>query len=122
MLGEGFLVDARLVVIALEMRVGDELDKVAIAQFVFCEEDEVVVDIAPPAGRGFLFEPAAGGDVDFAADNRLDALLHGGLEKIDGSEQHAVVGDGEGGEFEVVGAVHQLVDAAGRIEQRVFGV
>jgi hypothetical protein len=44
------------------------------------------------------------------------------LVEIDGAVEDAVVGDGEGAKFEFVRAVHEFVQAAGRIEQRILGV
>ena len=77
-----FLVDARLVVITLEMGLGDELNQVAITGLVFREQDEMIIDIAS-AAAGFLLMPAAGGDIDFAADDRLKFGFPGRPEKID---------------------------------------
>ena len=48
-----FLVDARLVVIALEMRRGGQADEVLVAGFVLRQEHEVVVDVAA-ARAGFF--------------------------------------------------------------------
>ena len=74
--GEQFLVDARLVIIALQMRGGGELDEVFVAGFVLREQHEMVVNIAP-AAVGFLFVTAAGRDIHLAADDGLDALVRG---------------------------------------------
>src|SRR5687767_10717900 len=103
------------------MRVRNEADEVAIAGFVFGEENEMVVYVLA-AGGAFLFQPAAGSDVNFAADDRLDALSAGGLVEIDGAVKHAVVRDRKRAKIQLVRAVHELVQPARAIEQRVLGV
>ena len=87
-----FLVDARLVVIALQMRRGGELDQVLVAGFILGQQDEVVINV-PPARAGLLLEPAPGRDIDLAADDRLDASLARRLVEINRPVKHAVVGD-----------------------------
>ena len=116
-----FLVDARLVVIALQMRRRGELDQVLVAGFILGQQHEVVIDV-PSARAGLLLEPAPGRDIDLAADDRLDALLARRLVKINRPVKHAVVGDRQRGELQLVRLVHQPVQTAGAIEQRILGV
>src|SRR5208337_4738226 len=104
--GQQFLVNARLVVIALEVRGGNELDEIFVAGCVLGQQAEVMINVAP-AAAGFLVQPAAGGDIDFAADDGFDALLARGLVKINDAVHGAVVGDGQRGEFQLPGLVHQ---------------
>ncbi len=120
--GEQFFVDARFVVVALEVGGGGEANEVAVAGFVFGEEDEMIVNVAAAAGGGFLFEAAAGGDIHFAADDGLDAGLAGGLVKIDRAIHHAVIGDGHAAEFEGLGLVHQAIQTTGAVEEGKLGV
>ena len=120
-LGENFFVDARLVIVALEVGVGDEFDEVFVAGFVFGEENEMVVNVFA-AGAAFLFETRTGGDVDFAADDGFDVFSAEGLVKIDGAVEDAVVGDGEGAEVQFGGAFGEFVQAASGVEQRILGV
>ena len=49
--GEKVLVDARLVVEAVEVAGGDQLDQVAVALLVFAQQDQVVVAVAVGACR-----------------------------------------------------------------------
>src|SRR5437660_10651266 len=63
--GQQGLVDARLVVIALEVRQAGELDQVAIALQVLDEQDQVM-RIA--VGSSFLLVAGTGGAVDLLAD------------------------------------------------------
>ena len=98
MLGENFFVDARFVIVAADVGVGDEFDEIFVAGFVFGEENEVIVNVFA-AGAAFLFETRTGRDVNFAADDGLDAFGADGLIEIDRAVEDAVVGDGEGAEF-----------------------
>ena len=116
-----FLVDARLVVIALQVRRGGELDQVLVAGFVLGQQHEVVIHV-PPAGAGLLLEPAAGRDIDLAADDRLDAFLARRLVEINRPVKHAVIGDRQRRELQLMRLVHQPVQPASPIEQRILGV
>ena len=121
--GKEFLVDARLVVHALEMGGGDQLDEILVADLILREQDEVMILVAA-AGvfLGLLFEARTGGHVNFAADDGLDACIHRGLVELDRAEEHAVIGDGQGGEAQFAGALHEPVEAAGTVEQRELRV
>ena len=121
MLRENFFVDARFVIVALDVGVGDKFDEVFVAGLVFGEEDEVVVNVFA-AGTAFLFETRTGRDVNFAADDGLDPFGPDGLIEIDRAVKHAVIGDGERAEFQVVSAFCEFVQAASGIEQRILGV
>ena len=118
---EQFLVDARLVVIAGQVRFGREPDQVLVAGLVLGQQHEVMIHVAPAAGGPFL-KPAARRHVGFATDDRFDALVARRLVEINRPVHRAVVGDGEGGELERMRPVHQPVQPAGPIEQRVLGV
>ena len=110
---------ARLDVKALYEAHGDEIAEVAVPRLVLAEEDEVriaVVD-AVLAARAL-----ARGDVDLAADYGLYARGAAGAVKVDGAVHDAVVGYGEGAEAELLRALGEGVDAAGPVEQAVFGV
>ena len=61
-------------------------------------------------------------DVDFAADDGMDALGFGRVVELDGAEEIAVVGHGDGGHFLLGDDVHELVDFAGAVEQGIVGV
>ena len=57
---QDFLVNARLVIIALQMRGGGELDEIFVAGLVLRQQSEMMINIAP-AAAGFLFQPAEPG-------------------------------------------------------------
>ena len=84
-------VDPRLVVVALEVAQARELDQVAVALVRLGEQGQVRVPLRLGA--------AVVGDVDLAADQRLDAVLRGLAEELDG-------GDGA----DQINAVDGLVD------------
>ena len=94
MLREQVLVDAGLVVETFEIACGDEVDEVAIAFLVLAEQDQVVVAVGIAAGLVALLR-----NVDFAADDGVDAFAFGGVVKLDGAEEVAMVGHGDGGHF-----------------------
>ena len=121
--GEQFLVNARLVVIAIEVRGGGELDEVLVAGLVLRQQDEVVIDVASAAAAaGLLLQPAARRHIHLAADDRLDALGAGGLVEINRAVKHAVVRDGQRGEAQLVRPVNEPVQPASAVQQRVLGV
>ena len=113
---EQVLIDAGLVVEAFEVGGGDQVDEVAVAFLVFAEQDQVVVAVGIGAGLVALLR-----DVDFAADDGLDALCLGGVVELDRAEEIAVVGHGDGGHF-LFDDVHELADFAGSVEQGIIGV
>ena len=119
--GQQFLVYARLVIITGQMRLGGELDEVFIAGGVLRQQQQVMIHVAS-AAAGFLFQPAARRDIDFAADDGFDAFFAGSLIEINDAVHGAVVGDGQCGEFQFMGLVHQPVQPAGAVEQRILGV
>ena len=71
---------------------------------------------------GLAVEAAARREIDFAADDRLDAGLAAFLVKFDRAEKIAVVAQRQRGHFQLGGARGQLRDAAGAVEQAVLGV
>ena len=116
-----FFVDSGLVIVTFEMRRRGEAYEVLVAGFILGQQHEVMVRVA--AARAALFlQAAARRHVNLAADDRRDALLPRGLIKINGAVEHAVVGDGDGGEFQRVSLVHQPVEPARSIEQGILGV
>ena len=107
-------VDARLRVVALEVAERGELDQVRVAVVRLGEERQVRV--AARAGAAIL------GDVDLAAENRLHALLAGGLVEVDRTGERAVVGERDGGHLELRRAGRERRDPARPVEDRVLAV
>ena len=89
MLLEDLLVDPGLVVEALGVARGHQLDQVVPPLARLGEKHQMVVLAASAALR----EPAARRDVDLAAENRLDPARTRVIVKDDGREEVAVLGD-----------------------------
>ncbi len=120
-LGEQLLVDPGLVVEALEVRLGDELDQVLVTVEV-ADQDREVVGSFVAAVLGAALGPSSRRHVELAADDRLDAGLLGGQVEVDRAEEIAVIGQGDGREVQVLGLLHQLLELGGPVEQAVLGV
>ncbi len=120
-LRENFFVNARLVVIALQMRGRGEFNEILVANFVLRQQDEMVVNVLAASGR-FLFQSRPRRDVNLAPDDRLDAFLARFLPKIHDPMHRPVIGDGERGQFQVARLLDEFVQPARAIEQRILGV
>ncbi len=112
--GKQLPVDARLVVVALEVAEAGEVDQVGVARVVGGKEREVGVPLRLGA--------TVVGDVDLAADQRLDPCPLRILEELDGARHRAVVGEADGRHLELGGAGDEIGDPAGPVENRVLGV
>jgi hypothetical protein len=117
MLGEEVFIDAGLVIEALQVAGGNEVDEVAIALLVFAEQDQVVIAIG--VGPGFV---ALLGNIDLAADDGLDAGGLAGIEELDSAEEVAVIGHGDGGHILLGADFHELGDFASPVKHGVIGV
>ena len=115
--GQQVVIDARLVVEAFQVRGGDQLDEVAIAFLVFAEQHQVVVAVGIAARLVALLR-----NVHLAADHRMDALRLGGVVELHRAEEIAVIGHGHRGHLLLDHDLHQLVDIAGAVEQRIVGM
>ncbi len=113
-LREQLPVDARLVVVALEVGGRGELDEVGVAVVLLGEESQVVVAL--------LLEATVVAHVHLTAENRLDSVLSGLSVELDGSGQRAVVGERNGRHLELGRPGGELWDPARSVEDRVFGV
>ncbi len=107
-------VDARLVVVALEVAEARQLDQVRVAGLIGREEREV--------GVALLLGVAVVGDVDLAADDRLDAGSLGRLEQLHGARHRPVIGERDSRHLELGGAFDEVGDPARTVENRVLGV
>ena len=118
-LREVLAVDARLVVVAVEVGVRDEPAQVPVAGHVRREQDEVErlgVRLA------FLVAHRPPGDVRLDADDRLDARLRRRLVERDRPVERAVVRDGEAVEAVLDARVDEIGDPAEPVEQAELGV
>ena len=107
-------VDARLVVVALEVAERGELDEVRVALVRLREQRQVRVALR--------LRPAVVGDVDLAADDRLDAGLLRLAKELHGAGERAVIGQRDGWHLESRGLLDEVRDPARPVEDRVLGV
>ena len=107
-------VDARLVVVALEVAERAELDEVRVARVVGRQEGEVRV---PLHLRATVVD-----HVDLAPVDRLDPLCRRRLVEVDRPRHRAVVGERDGGHLEVCGLLRERRDPARPVEDRVLRV
>ena len=114
MAGEVLPVDPRLVVVAVEVGVGQEPAEVPVADEVRGQQDEVE---GLGIGLALLVAHGAPGDVGLHADDRLDPLRLRRLVEGDGPVQGAVVGEGEGVEAQPLGLVDEVADPAEPVEK-----
>ena len=121
MLGEQFLVDARLVVVPLQLRGRGQAHKVLVAGLVPGQKHEMVIGFLA-ACAGLFLVPTAGRDVHLAADDRLDILGAGRAVKVDRPEHRPVVGDRKRTKTHLARLVDQAIHAARPIEKGKLGV
>ena len=107
-------VDARLVVVALEVAERGELDQVRVALVGLREDGQVRVAL--------LLPPAVIADIDLAAHDRLDPLLPGLALELDRARKRAVIGERDCRHPELCGPRGERRDAAGSVEDRILGV
>ena len=93
-LGQVVEIGPRLVVEAVDVGVGHDLEQILIAVVVLGQQNKVVMDgLARPV---LLVPPVSWSDIDLAADDGLDpGLLAQGVE-FDGPVEIAVIGQGHG--------------------------
>jgi hypothetical protein len=120
-LGEELPVHPRLVVVALEVGLGDEPHEIGVAGLV-ADEDGAVAGALVAAVLPRTLESASRRDVELRAEDGLHAGLHAGRVEIDAAEEVAVVGQGERGEAQLLRALDELLEARGAVEQAVLRV
>ena len=109
------LVHARLVVEPVQEPGGHDLDQVVVADEVLGQQDQMEALLVLPVGHVV-------GDVDFAADDGLDAVLLGFEVEGYGPEEIAMVGDGGCGKAEIHGPRAQVLQADGAVQEAVLGM
>ena len=119
MLLENLLVNAGLVVKALQMRGGDQLDEIFIAGGGFRKKDEVVVIFS--LGAGAFIKPVFR-DVHFASDDGLDAGFLRFLVKLNRAVQHAVVGERNGVHPKLFGAGDQIINFRKAVQEGIVAM
>ena len=106
MFRDAFQVDAGLVVEAMQPAQGDQPRQIAVAALAGGQQHQL------QHVRRFLAHPQ-GGDIDLAADDRLDARLERSLMKLEGSKQVPTVGQGYRRHPLLTRRRHQIAHAIG---------
>ena len=115
---EQLAVHARAVVEALQVRGGRELDQVAVAGLVLCQQREV-------EGAALLriaLRPAPRRNVALQAEDRLHVARARRFVELDHAVERAVAGDRERVLSEVLRAIEERRDLAEPVQQRELGV
>ena len=116
-----FFIDSRFVIITLQMRGRGQLDEISVTGLIFGQQNQMVINVAS-AAAGLLFQSAARRHIDFAANNRLDAFVARGLIKINRAMEHAMIGYCQRRQLQRMRSLHQPIQPAGPVEQRIFCV
>ena len=114
-LAQQLLVDARVVVEALEVPHRVQVREVLPADVVLREQDQVIA-------AAFGLVVSIGRDIGLAAEDRLHAVLLGLLVEVQRAEQVAVVGDGDLLHAALEHLGKQVVEADRAVEQAVLRV
>ncbi len=119
MLRQEFVVNARVVVEALQLGRAGNFEQVLVAGLVFGQEQEMIgffvlfgVAVAHGTRRHVCFHP----------DDGFDFRFDGCVVELDDPEHGSVVGEGHGGHSHLFGALHQFVNFAEAVQQGVFGM
>ncbi len=113
--GEEVEVDARPVVVAVELSAAGQLQQIEVAGLVLGQQQQVgalAVELRVAVGH------APGGDVGLDADDGLDAGFLARFVERDDAEHRPVVGQGQRRLVERLGPRRQVFDAAEAVEQR----
>ena len=110
-------VDPGADVIALGEAGAHQIAEVPVAGLVAAEQDQMGVFVLR---AGQAVKAALGRHIDLAADDGLDPLGKAGFIKGHRAVHHAVIRDGQGGLAQLLGALGDLVDAAGPVQQGIL--
>ena len=120
-LRQQFVINARLVIKAVEIGARRQLHQVFVALEILRPQRQMMRVFLLVQRRIFI-GVFAWRDIRLNADNRLDALGFARRIKVDGAVHHAVIGERERRHIHRGGALRQILDAIGAVEQRVLGM
>ena len=115
-----FLVNAGLVIEALEMRGGNELDQIAIAIRIDCEKGQMEGGFL--CGRGVAIPQRTGRHVRLTADDRPNSSLFRRLVKLDRTVEIAMIGNGDRRHSEFSGLSDKVFRPNRTVQQGIFRV
>ena len=107
----------RSAVKALHIGHGHQIAEVAVPRLIFTQQHQVAGGAVQLSG---VVEPGPGCHIHLTADDGLDARPQAGPVKVHSAEHHSVVGDGHSLLPQLLDPLHQLLDAAGPVQQGVF--
>ena len=87
-----FQIHTRAIVKSFQESVGDNFLQIVVALVVFCQQDQMIVPVAPCAG--FPVKTGSRRHIDLTAQNRPDSLRPALLVEINSAVHHPVIGDG----------------------------
>ena len=117
-LGEKFVIHARLVIKAVKIARRNELDEVPVAFIVLAEKDQMIRAL----GVGAAVLVVVRRDINLAADDRLHAVRGGLMVKIRGRKKIPVIGDGDRRHSAPRGFGGQFTDFTGSVEKGIIRV
>ena len=106
------------VIKTLQVGLGDQLDQVLVALAVHGQKHQMVV----VALARLAVMAAAGGHIDLAAQQGLDARGLGLLVKIQHPEEGAVIGNGHRRHFQIRGPFQKIGNTHRAVQQAISGV
>ena len=107
------------IIVTFCIRKGYQFDQIFISCFIFTKQDQVIIILIQHL---FPVKPGSRGNIDLAADNRLDPVLFTRFIKRHGAVHIAVIGYCKGSHAQLFCAQNKRLDAAGAVKQRIFGV
>ncbi len=122
MLRQRFAIDARPVIETFRIAQRHQLQQIAITGQIPRQQDHVMVGLAAPCAAAAAAESGTGGHIGLDPDDRFHAGLAGQTIELQRPEKIAMVGDGHRRLAVIPGCVHQFLQAAGSIQQRVLRV
>ena len=117
MRGEQILIDARLVIEAIEIGGRDQLDQIPVASLVFAQQQQVVVAIRFTTRLVALLR-----DINLTTDDGFDASFGRLGVELDRAEQVAVIGNAERRHLLFFGQVHEAADFTSAVKKGIVGV
>ena len=117
---EQFEIDTRFIVKAFRVSDARKPRHIAVARFVFTQQNKVIVFSA--VARLFLRAAVVFRDVEFFADDGIDAVRMTELFEIEYAEHIAVIGERERFHIELFGTLYERFYFCRAVEQRIIGV
>ena len=122
MFSQELFINPRLIVEALEIPLTDQLTEVLITLSIDCQKNQMMGVILFFITPLVFDKTTLGGDIDLAADNRLDTPLFGFLVKIYGPEHITVISQGNSFHPVITGPLHKIGNPNSPIQEAIHGM